>query len=128
MRRIFCAHHLNIMLRSNSRLHERLDPIGVELLTHIAGSIERILPHVEPPKWVEGVWKEPGSVWNDSDRTEIRMTISIGRSDFSDNRSLTGLIRRRHIGGAAGITLDAREYDICRRIAARISEVMSYVF
>jgi len=116
------------MLRANSRLRERLNSIGVELLTHIAGSIERILPHVEPLKWTEGEWSEPGSVWNDTDRTEIRITISIGQSDAPGNRSLTALIKRRHVGGAAGVTLDTREHDICGRIAARISEVMSYVF
>jgi len=115
------------MLRAHSLLHERLGEIGVDLLTHIAGSIERILPHVEPPKWIESEWTEPGSVWNDSGRTEIRMTISIGRSDDPENRSLTALVTRRRVG-AASVTLDAREYDICKRIASRISDVMSYVF
>jgi hypothetical protein len=117
------------MLRSNSRLHERLDPIGVELLSHIAGSIERILPHVEPVKWTEGKWLEPGSVWHDTARTAIRITISIGNSDSPGNRSLTALVRRRKsLNSRAGLTLDTREHDLCSRIASRISEIMSYVF
>ena len=116
------------MLRANSRLHDRLDRVGVELLTYIAGSIERILPHVEPLKWEESEWREPGSVWNDTNRTEIRITISIGRYDAPGNRSLTALVRRRKLSNAAGATLDTREHAICNRIAARISEVMSYVF
>lgn len=116
------------MLRANSRLHKTLDSVGVELLTHIAGSIERILPHVEPLDWVESEWREPGSVWNDVGRTEIRITISIGRYDAPGNRSLTALIRRRQLSNLTGATLDTREHDICSRIAARISEVMSYVF
>jgi hypothetical protein len=117
------------MLRSNSRLRERLDPIGVELLTHIAGSVERILPYVEPVKWTEGKWTEPGTAWHGSGRTTIRITISIGNSDTPGNRSLTALVRRRKsLDRRTGLTLDAREHDLCARIAARITEIMSYVF
>jgi hypothetical protein len=33
------------MLRANSRLRHKLGPAEIDLLTHIAGSVERILPH-----------------------------------------------------------------------------------
>ncbi len=115
------------MLRANSRLRGLLGPDGVNFLTHIAGSIERILPHVEPPMWEEIDWRPSGTVWHTPARREIRVTIGV--SDPSNlnslnNRALTTLIKRRQLpvlDGAAGGTLDKREYDICTRIAGRVS-------
>jgi hypothetical protein len=116
------------MLRANSQLRGLLGPDGAGFLTHIAGSIERILPHVELPSWEETHWQRSASVWTTAARREIRLTVGILDPRDINNRALTTLIRRRRLpvldGSAAG-TLDIREYDICRRVAGRMSDAIS---
>lgn len=115
------------MLRANSRLHQTLGDAGVNFLNHAAGAIGRILPHVQVSSWVESSWVEPASVWTSSSLTEIRVTLAIGLRDNPTSRALTATVKRRRVpgpGGAARGTLDLREYDICKRIAMRISEVL----
>jgi hypothetical protein len=116
------------MLRANSRLRGLLGSDGVGFLIHIAGSIERILPHVELPSWEETDWHRSAAVWTTTARREIRLTVGILDPAGVNDRALTTLIRRRRLpvldGSAAG-TLDMREYDICRRIATRTSDAIS---
>jgi hypothetical protein len=115
------------MLRANSRLRERLGPMGVDLFTYAAGAVERILPHVEPLNWAESNWSISRTTWTAQDRQEIRITIAIGDADSPLSRSLTALVKRRQLpiaGGVAGGTLDSRERDICERITSRISDLM----
>jgi hypothetical protein len=114
------------MLRANSRLRQRLDPVALDVLTHLAGSVERILPHVETLQWTEGDWRPAGSVWNTAGRREIRITMAIGHGQDRDgnDRSLTALVRRRAVGGIARSTLEKREYDICNRIVEHISYIV----
>lgn len=115
------------MLRANSRLRHTLGTAGVEFLEHASEGIQRILPHVEISPWKESSWAKARSVWTSSSRTGIRVTLAIGEKTQGTSRSLEAVIRRRHIqgiGGAAGRTLDKREFDICKRIAFRISEVL----
>ena len=115
------------MLRANSRLRRTLGDAGTQFLEHACGAIQRILPHVEVSAWEEHAWTEASSVWASPRRTRIRMTLAIGEQGNGSSRSLTVVIQRRllpGIGGAAGRTLDEREFDICKRIAFRISEVL----
>jgi hypothetical protein len=116
------------MLRANSRLRGLLGSDGVGFLIHIAGSIERILPHVELPSWEETDWHRSAAVWTTTARREIRLTVGILDPAGVNDRALTTLIKRRRLpvldGSAAG-TLDMREYDICRRIATRTSDAIS---
>jgi hypothetical protein len=115
------------MLRANSRLRERLGPIGVDLLAYAAGAVERILPHVQPLAWAEGTWRASQTAWTDQSRREIRITIAIGETADVSNRSLTAIVKRRQlpvIGAVAGNTLDTRERDICERITTRISDLV----
>ena len=115
------------MLRANSRLRRTLGDGGVRFLEYACGAIQRILPHVEVTDWVEDSWSEASSVWASPRRTAIRMTLAIGQEDDSWSRSLRALVRRKlllEIGGAAGRTLDKREFDICKGIALRISRIL----
>jgi hypothetical protein len=59
--------------------------------------------------------------------TEIRVTLAIGPPDDPASRSLKASVKRRRLPGFEGAargTLDLREYDICKRVAMRISEVL----
>lgn len=115
------------MLRANSQLRRTLGDAGVEFLEHASGAIQRILPHVEVSPWKEKPLTKASSVWTSSSRTGIRVTLAIGKKAEKSSRSLEAEIQRRHlpgIAGAAGRTLDEREFDICKRIALRISEVL----
>src|SRR5579863_7437568 len=116
-----------MVLRSNRRLREVLGKNGLEFLDHSLGAFQRILPHVEISEWIQIPWEKLESVWINSKRREIRITVPIGSPDNADSRSLTATVRRRSVAvasQAAGRTLDAREFDICKRIATRISEVL----
>lgn len=115
------------MLRANSRLRRTLGPAGVSFLQHVAGAIQRILPHVQISQWNESQWAAPSSVWASPRRTGIRITLAIGAQQDPESRSLIASVERRRvpgIGGSAGSTLDEREFHICRLIASRTSEVL----
>ena len=115
------------MLRSNSRLHRTLGPSGVDFLEFASGAIERILPHVQLTHWDEDTWAEPKCVWTSSQRTAIRITVSIGARDEENARSLTAEISRRQVPAIGRIgprVLDTREHDICKRIELRLHEVL----
>jgi hypothetical protein len=115
------------MLRANSRLRQTLGSAGVDFLHHAAGAIQRLLPHVQVSQWKESQRAEPSSVWASPKRTGIRITLAIDHEEEKRKRSLIATVRRRHlpgIGGAAGRTLDEREFDICKLITSRISEVL----
>ncbi len=119
------------MLRANSRLRQSLGVAGTEFLSYASGAIQRILPHVQVSQWKESRWTEPTSVWGSPKRTEIRVTLAIGTEQDEGSRSLTASVKRRYlagIGGTAGRTLDQREFDICKLIALRISEVLKLRF
>jgi hypothetical protein len=121
------------MLRSNSPIRRWLGPEGTEFIEHAAGAIQRILPHVEITGWDEVPrdqvpLEEAKSVWLNSKRKEIRVILPVGSQDPEiGNRVLTTIVRRRRVPVArqiAGQTLDTREFDICRRIALRIDEII----
>ncbi len=100
---------------------------GVAFLNHAMGAIQRILPHVEVTAWQEGPWKESGSVWNSQARTQIRITLAVGEKGAGDAKSLNAIVSRRRVpvvGGVTGTSLDMREFDICKRIVLRASEVL----
>jgi hypothetical protein len=102
------------------------DEAGVDLIEHGAGAIQRILPHVQVSEWTQGAWKETESVWEHSSRVGIRVTLGIGPEGHRDSRSLTATVARQHtpgFAGAAGRVLDEQEYEFCKLIAKRISEV-----
>lgn len=114
-------------LRANSRLHIVLGEYGVELLEHALGAFQRLLPHVEIAQWEQIAWEKQESVWVDPKRRKIRATIPVGESGQVNSASLTTTVRRRRVSvgtQAAGATLDTREFDICKRIVTRISEVV----
>jgi len=117
------------ILRANSRLRRKLGDPGVQFLEYAAGAIERILPHVEVSDWSEGIWEEARSIWNSPSRTEIGVTLPIGRQEDADARSLSATVTRRrvprHSAGDPRSTLDQREWDICKRIVQRIAEVFA---
>ena len=115
------------MLRANSKLRQILGEARVNFLDHSAQAIERILPHVQVAPWRESSWAKPASVWTSPNRTKIRVTLAVGRRQDSTSRALTAEVRRRNLpalGGTSRGTLDDREFDICKRIAMRISEVL----
>src|SRR5216684_3746731 len=115
------------MLRTNSRLRRALGQYGVEFMEHAVGAFQRILPHVELTGWKQVEWKRRESVWVDARRREIRVTIPVGESEIADSGSLTTTVKRRRIAvaaQAASRTLDVREFDICKRIAIRIAEIV----
>jgi len=116
------------MLRKNSRLKDTLGPAGIQFLETASGAIERILPHVQVSAWKEKKWSSPESVWSSRERTAIRITLAIGNEGSSSSRSLETTVNRRSVPGAGKavrMTLDDREYDICKLIAERISEVLT---
>ncbi len=115
------------MLRANSKLRQALGPARVDFLEYAAQAIERILPHVQVAPWRESSWAKQASVWASPNRTAIRITLAVGRREDAIGRSLTAEVIRRNLsilGGAARGTLDVREFDICRRISVRISEIL----
>jgi len=115
------------MFRANSRLRGVLGTSGIDFVEYAADSIKRILPHVDLSPWIEGAWRRPGCVWADTDRTRIRITLTFGKQGDNGSRSLSSYVIRRQspgVGGRAGRVLDTREYDLCKRIALRISEVV----
>jgi hypothetical protein len=115
-------------LRANSRLRSVLGEYGIEFLEHALGAYQRLLPHVEIDQWQQIPWKKQESVWVDSKRREIRVTIPVGSLEQVNSASLTATIRRRRVDvgtQTAGATLDTREFDICKRIAMRMSEVVA---
>ena len=104
-----------------------LDSAGVKFLEHATEAVQRILPHVEVSAWSEIPWKESESVWESAKRAKIRMTLAIGERGASDAKSLEAFVERKRsptAGGSAGRSLDPREYDICKRIILRTSEVL----
>jgi hypothetical protein len=114
-------------LRANSRLRIALGTHGTEFLENALGAFQRILPHVEITQWEQVAWEKQECVWVNSRRRRIRVTIPIGAPDDPNAGSLTATVRRRSVAVAsqvAGGTLDTREFDICKRITARISEVV----
>lgn len=115
------------MIRANSRILTILDRESVEFLEWTAGSIERILPHVEVSAWNETEWQKSQSVWDSSNLTGIRMTIGVATHKVPKFRSLTTLIQRRAVPAAGGThrrALDTHEFDLCKRIAFRISSIL----
>ncbi|MCK9915807.1 hypothetical protein MXD81_42285, partial [Microbacteriaceae bacterium K1510] len=113
-------------LRTNSRLRKVLGEYGVEFLEYALGAFQRILPHVQLSDWTQDEWSEMESVWVNSQRRRIRVRIPVGVSSDADARSLSATIKRRQISVAAknaGGTLDTREFDICKCIATRITEI-----
>src|SRR6202451_2523663 len=114
-------------LRANSRLRVVLGENGIEFLEHSLGAFQRILPHVEISDWAQVPRKKLESVWVDSQRRTIRVTIPIGLLEEPNSRSLTATVKRRSVAVSSRVarrTLDTREFDICKRIATRISEVL----
>jgi hypothetical protein len=66
-------------------------------------------------------------VWVDPRRRQIRVTVAVGVSGDGNSGSLTATVKRRRVAVAAqtaGGTLDQREFDICKRTVARMSEVL----
>jgi hypothetical protein len=115
------------MIRSNSRLRRVLGQFGVELMEHAVGAFQRMLPHVELTGWKQVEWKKAKSVWVDARRREIRVTIPVGDPVNTAAGSITTTVKRRRVAvaaQAAGGTLDAREFDICKRIAIRVAEIV----
>src|ERR1700730_13710008 len=118
---------LFMVLRANSRLHYVLGKHGAEFLEHALGSFQRLLPHVEISQWEQIPWSEREAVWINSKRQSIRITIPVGSSEQVNSGSLTAIVKRRRVGvasQAAGGTLDKKEFDICKRISMRLSEVV----
>ena len=115
------------MLRANSRLRQQLSQASVDFLAFAAGAITRLLPHIQVTAWKEEGWKEAQSVWVSNGRTEVRMRIAIGTEAATVARSITATVRRRrsaNVGGKAKEVIDQHEYDICRLIVQRITEVL----
>ena len=116
-----------MVLRANSRLRVVLGADAAEFLEHALGSYRRILPHVEISGWKQIGRENLESVWVDLQRQKIRVTVPIGSPENVNSRALTTTVTRRRVtvaSGAARRTLDRKEFDICKRIATRISEVL----
>jgi hypothetical protein len=116
-----------MILRANSPLRRQLGDYGLAFLHHSLGAFQRILPHVEITHWSQIPWQKAQSVWSDSRRREIRVTVPMGPKDATIARSFTTTVKRRRVAvasRAAGETLDMNEFNICKRIVMRISEVL----
>ena len=115
------------MIRANSRIRSNLSEEAVRFLEWAAGSIERILPHVEVSSWKEGDWQKAQSVWDSSRLTAIRVTLAIAAPSIPRFCSLTALVQRRSVpasGARRRRALDTHEFDFCKRIAVGISSVL----
>jgi hypothetical protein len=119
-----------MLLRANSRLHQRLNNAQKDFLDFAAGAVQRLLPHIQISLWSEGIWEPTKSTWVTNARKEVRMTIAVGAQTDTNGRSITTTVSRRAAvrKGGARDTIDAREYDICRLIAKRIAEVLQQQF
>lgn len=114
------------MFRKNSTVRKLFDDAGLALIEHGAKAITRILPHAKVSTWVQDNWDETAAVWDQTNRTRIRVTLGIGRKDDPNSRSIIAFVERKLVAGfvgAAGRALDTREHKICVLIANRISEV-----
>ena len=115
------------MFRSNSRMTRLIGKGGVDFVTFAAAAIQRILPHVEVSQWEEAAWSSTESVWVNAERRQIRVTISIGLKGTKGAASLRSTVMRKKVivaKQAAGQTLDTREYDICKIVAAQIESTL----
>lgn len=115
------------LFRNNSRLSNFLGRPGLEFAEHAVTAIERVIPHVKALRWSKGPWSNPGAVWAGIDRTGIRVTLAVGARENPESCTLTTQIERRQVSAGnndSGNTLDKREYDICKRIVLRASEVV----
>lgn len=114
------------MFRANTRLARLIGNDGCEFIRFCAEAIQRILPHVEIEEWKQIAWRGTESVWLDSKRRKIRITIAIGNQNEPGAASMQTTVARRQVGVAgqvAGQTLDSREYDICKIVSEQIEEV-----
>lgn len=113
-------------LRANSRLNGLLGGRGVAFLNHAVGAIERILPHVNVSRWVEGGWDRPGAHFTSQTKRELRVRVALGTQE--DGRSLTASVSRlqpkTHVGEGTR-TIDLVEKDICSRIALAVSQILN---
>jgi hypothetical protein len=116
------------LLRANSRARAALGLAGVTVLEDACGAFDRILPHVQLSAWRETDWASSGIAWDSPERTKVRVTIAVGDRQDEASRSLTAMVERRHISGATRHTrdtIDSNEFDLCKLIASRISEVVT---
>lgn len=110
-----------VVLRANGKLRAAIGPSGADFVEFACGAIQRILPHVDVGKWKEGGDGNAGAFWINNERKKIRFTIRIA---LPDPKTLNCEVTRRAASANSLSTLDTREHDICRRIAARISTII----
>ena len=115
------------MIRANSRIRSILSSESLQFLEWAAGSVERLLPHVEVTSWTESDWSQTQSVWDSPKLTGIRVTIGIGTHAAPQYRGITALVQRRAVptgGQTRRRALDEHEYDLCKRVAFAISSML----
>ena len=117
------------MLRSNSRIKSYLTSSEIDFLNYASEAFCRVLPHVAIRSWTEGSNSPTSSVWESSARTGIKVTLSIQAPDPNITRSVSTIVTRKSVvrsgGHQAPATLDIREFDLCKKIAFRLSSVLS---
>lgn len=115
------------MLAKSGILAKKLSSEERMFLDTALQSIERLLPHVKVRDWSEGV---PSAHYGTARRMgkEVALDLYIRPVEHLAGRQLRATIARRKDGlpGAALASgaLDARELDICQRIAEQISVVL----
>lgn len=99
---------------------------GFSFLCHAIGGFTRILPHSKTERWRVASSSETTRVkWEDNNRRSIVVNIQLQLSSGSVCLSAR-LKRRTAVSGVGAIqrTLDSREFDLCRQLARRLSEVL----
>ena len=99
---------------------------GAAFLRDALGSVLRILPHTSVTKWkARQSAGETRVKWVDNNRRAISVNIQISVEDRPYCVSAE-VSRRAAPSGVGHIkrTLDSREFDLCKRVADRISDVL----
>lgn len=113
------------MLSQRSRLRRHLGADGYRYLLTAATAFQRLLPHATISRWQELDDSAKAARWGSSERRMIRICIDLGA--FA-GRSLHAEITRRTAPrgvGSVARTLDAREFDLCSRIASKATQTLN---
>jgi hypothetical protein len=120
---------MELKIPKNSKLRNSIGTPGADFLAYGMDAIERILPHLEIPKWeIKNSFQKSGVTWVDPHRKKLKISLGIPTDDtHTKGFTITGIVQRRKIPGGVGKvarTLDLRERNVCEKILLRLNEIL----